>query len=170
MTKGKSCLLLNLAIILLSAMTTIAAEPNSIGDIFKTGSFDWLFGKWEATNDANQKIEAEFESEAGGYALSIETKTEKNEHAGLAYYSPAKKTILYTGVDNAGRVYTGQLEIQDDKLVFALERTNPDGSTITFVRYLSKSDGNTMKSVTYNIVDGKRSDEPVNTLEFKREK
>jgi hypothetical protein len=170
MTKRKSYLLLNLAIILSLTISAIAAEPNSIGDILKAGGLDQLFGKWQATNDANQKIEAEFELEAGGYAISFETKVGKNEHTGMAYYSPAKKTILYTGVDNAGRVYTGQLEIQDYKLVFTLERTVPDGSTASFIRFLSMVDANTMKAVTYNIIDGKRSESPVDTLLFKRDK
>jgi hypothetical protein len=170
MTKGKSCLLLNLAIVLSLAMTAIAAEPNNVGSIFKENGFDWLFGKWETTNDANQKIEAEFELEADGYAISIETKTESNENVGLVYYSPAKKIILYTGVDNKGRVNTGPWEIKGDKLVINLEQTKPDGSITHYMRYISKVDADTMKSVTYSVVDGKRSDEPIGTLVFKRDK
>ena len=161
MTKGKSCLLLILVIVLSLAMTAIAAEPNNIGNILKENGCDWLFGKWEAISDSNQKIEAEFELEADGYAISIEAKAGKNEHAGLVYYSPAKKTILYTGIDNSGRIYTGPWEIKDNKLILNLEQTIPDGSTNYFVRYLSKVDADTMKSVTYNIVNGKRSEEPI---------
>jgi len=170
MTKGKSRLLLNLAIVLSLAMTAIAAEPNSVGNILKENGFDWLFGKWETTNDANQEIEAEFELEAGGYAISMEAKAGSNEHVGIVYYSPAQKTILYTGVDNAGRVFTGPWEIKGDKLVINLEQTAPDGSITRFVRYLSKVDADTMKSVTYSVVDGKRSEEPIGTLVFKRDK
>jgi hypothetical protein len=170
MTKGKSYLFLTLAIILSLAMTAIAAEPNNVGNILKENGFDWLFGKWETTNDANQKIEAEFELEADGYAISAEAKAGSNEHAGLVYYSSAKKTILYTGVDNTGRVFTGPWEIKGDKLVINLEQTKPDGSITRFVRYLSKVDADTMKSVTYSVVDGKRSEEPIGTLVFKRDK
>jgi hypothetical protein len=170
MTKLKSCLLLNSAIALLSAMTAIAAEPNSVGNILKENGFDWLFGKWETVTDANQKIEAEFELEAEGYAISIEAKVGSNEHVGLVYYSQAKKMILYNGVDNAERVFTGPWEIKGDKLVINLEQAAPDGSITRFVRFLSKVDADTMKSVTYRIVDGKRSEEPIGTLIFKRGK
>ena len=76
-------------------------------------------------NDANQKIEAEFELEADGYAISIEAKAGSNEHTGLVYYSPAKNTILYSGIDSAGRIHTGAWEIKDDKLVVNLEQTIP---------------------------------------------
>ncbi len=170
MTKLKSYLLLTVVIVLLSTMTAIATEPNNIGNILKENGFDWLFGKWETITDANQEIEAEFELEAGGYAISIEAKAGNNEHVGIAYYSPAKKTILYAGVDNAGRVFAGPWEIKGDKLVINLEQTAPDGSITRFVRYLSKVDADTMKSVTYSVVDGKRSEEPISTLVFKRDK
>ena len=170
MTKGKSCLLLTLAIILSLTMTAIAAEPNNVGNIFKENGFDWLFGKWETITDANQKIEAEFELEADGYAISVEAKAGSNEHFGLVYYSPAKKTILYTGVDNTGRVLTGLWEIKGDKLIINLEQIATDGSITRFVRYMSKVDADTMKSVTYSVADGKRSEEPIGTLVFKRDK
>ena len=147
-----------------------AAEPNNVGNILKENGFDWLFGKWAAITDVNQKIEAEFELEADGYAISIEAKAGSNEHVGIVYYSPATKTILYTGVDNAGRVNAGPWEIKGDKLVANIEQTKPDGSITRFVRYLSKVDADTMKSVTYSVVDGKRSEEPIGTLVFKRNK
>ena len=147
-----------------------AAEPNNVGNILKENGFDWLFGKWETITDANQKIEVEFELEADGYAISIEAKTGSNENVGLVYYSPAKKIILYTGVDNAGRVNAGPWEIKGDKLVVNIEQTAPDGSITSYVRYLSKVDADTMKSVTYSVVDGKRSEEPIGTLVFKRDK
>lgn len=169
MTKLKSCLLLNSVIVLLLAVTA-AAEPNSIGNILRENGFDWLFGKWESTNDSNQTFEAEFELESDGYAISIEAKAGKNEHTGIVYYSPAQKTIIYTGIDSTGRIYAGTWEMKSDKLVLNLELTTPDGPTNYFVRYLSKIDGSTMKSVTYNIVNGKRSDEPIAALIFKRGK
>jgi hypothetical protein len=170
MTKGKPYLLLNSAIVLLLAMTAVADEPNDVGNILKKNGFDWLFGKWETISDANQKIEAEFELQAGGYAISIEANVGTNEHIGLVYYSPAKKAILHTGIDNTGRVFAGLWEIKGDKLVANIEQTAPDGSITRYVRYLSKVDADTMKSVTYSVVDGKRSEEPIGTLVFKRDK
>jgi hypothetical protein len=170
MTKGKSCLLLSSAIVLSLAMTAIAAEPNNVGNILKENGFDWLFGKWETISDSNQKFEAAFELKADGYAISIEAKAGKNDHTAFVYYSPAQKAILYAGIDSSGRIYTGTWEIKDNKLILNLEQNIPDGATNYFVRYLSKVDTNTMKSVTYNIVNGKRADEPIAILEFKRDK
>jgi hypothetical protein len=170
MTKLKFCLFLNSAIVFLSAITAIAAEPNSVGNILEETGLDWLFGKWGTITDANQKIDIEFKLQADGYAISIEAKTGSNENVGLVYYSPARKTILYTGVDSTGRVITGPWEINGDKLVVNIEQNKPDGSITHYERYLSKVDADTMKSVTYSVVDGKRSEEPIGTLVFKRNK
>ena len=134
MTKGKSCLLLILAIVLSLTMTVIAAEPNNIGNILKENGCDWLFGKWETTSDSNQKFEAEFKLEADGYAISIEAKAGKNKHTAFVYYSPAKKAILYTGIDGSGRVYTGTWEMKDNKLILNLEQDIPDGSIELFCK------------------------------------
>ena len=168
--KMKSLLVLILMPVLSLTIAANAAEPNNVGNILKENGFDWLFGKWETITDANQKIEVEFELEADGYAISIEAKTGSNENVGLVYYSPVKKAILYTGVDSTGRVNTGLWEIQGDKLVVNIEQTKPDGSITQYMRYISKIDADTMKSVTYSVIDGKRSEEPIGTLVFKRDK
>ncbi|MGA2324508.1 MAG: hypothetical protein ABSG22_11765 [Sedimentisphaerales bacterium] len=168
--KIKSLLVLILMPVLSLTIAANAAEPNNVGNILKGNGFDWLFGKWETISDSNQKFEAEFELEADGYAISIEAKAGKNEHTGIVYYSPVQKAILYTGIDSSGRIYTGTWEIRGDKLILNIELTVPDGATSHFVRYLSKVDTDTIKSVTYNVVDGKRSEEPIGTLVFKRDK
>jgi hypothetical protein len=168
--KIKSLLVLIIISILSLTTASCSAEPNNIGTILKANGFDWLFGEWETTNDANMEIEAEFEMEADGYAISIEAKAGSNEHVGIVYYSPAQKTILYTGADNAGRVFKGSWEIKGDKLVINLEQIAPDGTITRFVRYLTKVDADTMKSVTYNVINGKISEEPIGTLVFKRDK
>jgi hypothetical protein len=168
--KMKLLLVLILMPVLSVTIAVNAAEPNNVGNIFKENGFDWLFGKWVVITDANQKIEAEFELEADGYAISIEAKTGSNENVGLVYYSPVTKSIIYTGVDSTGRIFGGPWEIKGDKLIVNIEQTKPDGSITHYLRYLSKVDADTMKSVTYSVADGKRSEEPIGTLVFKRDK
>jgi len=147
-----------------------AAEPNNVSDIFKTGGFDWLFGKWAATTDANEKAEAEFKLKTDGYAFSIEAMVGRYEYTGLTYYEPATKRIVHTGADNKGRIFGGRWKIQGNQLVMNLDQTAPDGQITHFLRFISKVDADTMKSVTYSVVDGKRSEEPIGTLVFKRDK
>jgi hypothetical protein len=162
-----------LVVILVSVMSLIsanAAEPNSIGDIFKASGFDWLFGKWVTTTDANEKAEAEFKLKMDGYVISIEATVGRYEYTGITYYEPSTKRIVHMGVDNKGRIFGGRWKIQGDKLVLNLDQTTADGQITHFLRLISKVDANTMQSITYSVADGKRSDKPISTLVFKRDK
>ncbi|MGA2092081.1 MAG: hypothetical protein ABSH16_01555 [Sedimentisphaerales bacterium] len=156
-----------------------AGEPNSVGEIFKFNKMEWLIGEWEATTDVNetpdknirgQVAEAKFEWTLDGYALSIKARVGRYGYEGMAYYVASKNTIVNTGVDNRGRSFGGSWLIDGDKLLLKIEQTARDGSINNFERSLSKVDANTMKSVTYSVSDGKRSDEPIGVLEFKRKK
>jgi hypothetical protein len=73
-------------------------------------------------------------------------------------------------VDNRGRSFGGSWLIDWDKLLLKIEQTGRDGSINNFDRLLSKVDADTMRSVTYSVIDGKRSAEPIGVLEFKRKK
>jgi hypothetical protein len=157
-------------VLVMGAAARAAGEPNNVGEILKGNKLDWIAGKWIGMTDANEKAEAEFELEMDGYALSIEAKVGKYEYEGTAYYVASKNTIVNVGVDNRGRSFGGSWMIDGDKLLLKIEQTGRDGSISNFERYLSEVDENTMKSVTYSVIDGKRSAEPIGTLEFKRKK
>jgi hypothetical protein len=157
-------------VLMIGAATQAAGEPNNVEEILKGNKLDWIVGKWVGMTDANEKAEAEFELEMDGYAISIEAKAGKYEFTGLAYYVASKNMIAAMGVDNGGRSFWGSWMIDGDKLLLKIEQTSRDGSTKKFDRYLSKVDENTMKSVTYSVIDGKRSEEPIGILEFKRKR
>jgi hypothetical protein len=154
-------------------------EPNSVGEILKGNKLDWIAGEWEGMTDANetpdknirgQAAEAKFEFVMGGYALTINARVGKYEFTGMAYYVASKNTIAAMGIDNGGRSFGRSWMVDGDRLLLKLEQTARDGSIKYFDRYLSKVDDDTMKSVTYSVIDGKRSEEPIGVLEFKRKK
>ncbi len=155
-------------VLVMGVVARAAGEPNSVVEILKANKLDWIVGKWVGMTDANEKAEAEFELEMDGYALSIEAKVGRYEYEGMAYYVASKNTIVNTGVDNRGRSFGGSWMIDGDKLFLKIEQTGRDGSMSYFDRYLSKVDENTMRAVTYSVVDGKRADEPMGVMEFKR--
>jgi hypothetical protein len=166
-------------VLMMGVTARAAGEPNSVGEIFKFNKMEWLIGEWEATTDANetpdknirgQVAEAKFEWTLDGYALSIRARVGRYEYEGMAYYVASRNTIVNTGVDNRGRSFGGSWLIDWDKLLLKIEQTGRDGSINNFDRLLSKVDADTMRSVTYSVIDGKRSAEPIGVLEFKRKK
>jgi hypothetical protein len=145
-----------------------AAEPNNVGDIFKEKGVDWLIGKWEAVTDANEKAIANFSLEMDGYVLSIDAKVgSQYSYRGIVFYVPSKGVLVNSGIDTKGVALSGTWGIDGDKVVLKGEQTTADGQVVRFVRYLSKTDANTMKAETYRIIDGKLSDVP-GIMEFKR--
>jgi len=162
--------LVGVALVLSMGVMVNAAEPNNVGGIFKEKGVDWLFGKWEAVTDANEKATANFLLEMDGYVLSLDAKVgERYSYQGIVFYVPSKGVLVNSGIDTRGVALSGTWEIEGDKLVLKGEQTTADGQVFRFVRYLSKADANTMKATTYRIIDGKLSDEP-GTMEFKRVK
>lgn len=147
-----------------------AGEPNNVGKILKGNKVDWIVGQWEGITDANEKAEAKFELAMNDYALSLKASVGTYEFTGLAYYVASKNTIDAMGVDNRGRSFGGSWMIYGDKLLLKIEQTGRDGSINNFDRFLSKVDDNTIRAVTYSVVEGKRSEEPIGVLEFKRKK
>ncbi|MFA5554614.1 MAG: hypothetical protein WCZ89_08600 [Phycisphaerae bacterium] len=168
--KNYSFFLFKLAagILILSA-AAIASEPNNIEDIFKTNGFEWLWGSWQTTTDANEIVTAKFEPILNGHAFKTEAQIGESYHyAGLVYYDPAKKIIVNTGIDNTGRIFGGNWEITEAKLLLNIEQTSPDGTVSHFMRYLTQVNPNTMNSATYSVFEGRRSTSPINVLDLKR--
>jgi hypothetical protein len=141
-----------------------------VEEILKGNKLDWIVGEWVGVTDANEKAEAKFEFVMGGYVLTINARVGKYEFTGMAYYVASKNTIEAMGIDKRGQSFGRSWMVEGDRLLLKLEQTARDGSIKYFDRYLSKVDDNTMKSLTYSVIDGKRSDEPIGILEFKRKK
>jgi len=159
------CLVLLAAVL---ATDCVAAEPNSIGEVMKEKGIEWLTGKWETTTEKGEKAEAGFSLELEGYIICVEAKVAENEFRGIMFYEPSKGAIVFTGADKSGSSLGGSCEIEDGKLAMNLVQRTAEGKVVKFTRYLSMVDADTMKSVTYVFVDGKRPEEPTGILEFKR--
>lgn len=165
---------LNCARICLFLLTVIPAvgakadEPNGIGELLKEKGFDWFIGKWEATTNKGEKACAEFALDINDYVVCANVQVDGYKYRGLMFLVPSKRIIVNVGADNRGGNFDGSCEIEGDKLIMNLEQMSDGGVVTKFTRYLSSIDADTMKSVTYLFKDGKRSEEPVSVLEFKR--
>jgi hypothetical protein len=159
-----------LVLLIMGATAFGEGEPNNVGEILKFNKLDWIVGEWMGLTDANEKAEAKFDLVMDGYVLSIKARVGRYEFTGLAYYVASSNTIVAAGADNRGRTFGGSWLIDGDKLLLKIEQTGRDGTVNHFDRYLSMADANTMRSVTYTVVDGKRAEQPMGILEFKRKK
>ncbi len=163
--------LVGVVLVLSMGVMVNAAEPNSVGDVFKEKGFEWFFGTWETVTDTNEKVKANFALEMEGYVLTLDVRVgERYSYRGIVFYVPSKGIMVNNGVDTRGRVFSGTWEIDGDNLVLKGEQTAADGQVYRFVRHHSKVGADAMKVVTYRIIEGKRSEEPADILEFRRRK
>jgi hypothetical protein len=157
-------------VLMMGVIANGQGEPNSVGEILKANKLDWVAGEWEGMTDTNETANAKFEFVMNGYAISMKANVGQYEFTGLAYYVVSKNTIVAVGTDNRGRNFGGSWMVDGDKLLLKIEQTSRDGSVKYFDRYMYKVNADTMKSVTYRIIEGKRADEPMSVLELKRKK
>ena len=159
-----------LLLVLLVVSGGMAAEPNNVGEIFKEKGFEWFFGNWTGVNDKSEQVQGNLKLVLNGHAVSLKARVAQYEYMGAMYYVKNDKTIVNTGVDNLGNIFSGTWKIEGDKLILKLIQTSLDGKVDKFKRYHSKIDADTMKLETYRILDGDGTKELIADLEMKRKK
>ena len=157
------------AILVVSA--TGARAQGSLGYLVSEGGFDWMIGKWEATNDEGDKVELEYKWELNKNLMTMRLKWPNFEYHGMIFYVPAKEEVVQIGVDNAGGNGKGKWEAVGDKAILKYEHTALYGEISRMGVGHSKVDAKTMKVEIYEMSsDGELAEEPGLTTEFKRQK
>ena len=157
------------AILVISA--TGAMAQGSLGYLVSEGGFDWLLGKWEATNDEGDEVELEYKWELNKNLMTIQLKWPNFEYRGMIFYAAAKEEVVQIGVDNGGGNGKGKWEAVGEKAILKYEHTALYGEISRMGVGHSKVDAKTMKVEIYEMyADGELGAEPGLTMEFKRQK
>lgn len=148
-----------------------ARAQMKLGDLVSENGFDWMLGKWEATNDEGDKVELEYKWELNKNLMTIRLKWPNFEYRGMIFYMPAKERVVQAGVDNGGGNGMGTWEPVGEKAVLKYEHTGLYGEVSRMGFGHSKVDGKTMKVEIYEMSsDGGLAEEPGMSMEFKRQK
>ena len=148
-----------------------ARAQGTLGNLVSEGGFDWMIGKWEATNDEGDKVELEYKWELNKNLITIQLKWPNFEYRGMIFYMPAKERVVQAGVDNGGGNGMGTWEPVGEKALLKYEHTGLYGEVSRMGVGHSKVDAKTMKVEIYEMSsDGELGAEPGLTMEFKRQK
>jgi len=154
--------------ILLVVWTTQAAAQQSLADIVKEYGFDWLIGKWIATTDEGEKVQAIYKWELDKHLVTIDLKWPDYEHRGMIFYVPAADEVVQIGVDNKGGSWKGTWDAEENKGILKIENTKATGETQKMAIIYSKVDAKTMKTELYGLREsGELEDKPRGSLEYK---
>jgi len=165
----RNTLLVVAAVLIICAAS--AGAQQKLGDLVTEGGFDWMIGEWVATTDEGDKVDLVFKWELNKNLITMGFKVGDFEGRGMIYYVPAENKVVQVGVDNRGGIGKGVWDADGDKAVARLEYKPAEGEIRRMASVLSKVDANTMKDEYYTMdSDGRLAEEPLGTLEYKRQK
>lgn len=150
---------------------TAASAQESLGYLMQESGCDWLVGKWAGESPEGQKYVMEYKWEIKPHVLSVHFKGFDFEYHGIIFYKPAEGQVVQIGVDSNGGNGKGVWDAEDGKAIFRSEHTGEYGEISRMGFIYSKVDADTMKSDLYEMDEnGKLSENPGMTLEYKRQK
>jgi len=155
----------------LVVLTVGAGAQQSLGDLVTMSGFEWLIGEWTATTDQGGEIHSFYKWGLNKNLITLGFKMGEFEGRGMIYYVPAEDKVVQVGVDNRGGIAKGVWDADGDKAVARLEYTPAEGEIRRMASVHSKVDAETMKVEFYTMdSDGRLSEEPLGTLQYKRQK
>ena len=174
MNLSKTANLRNTLLVVAAVLVNCAAGAGAqqkLGDLVTEGGFDWMIGEWVATTDEGDKVDLVYKWELNKNLITMGFKVGDFEGRGMIYYVPAENKVVQVGVDNRGGIGKGVWDADGDKAVARLEYKPAEGEIRRMASVHSKVDANTMKEEYYTMdSDGRFAEEPLGTLEYKRQK
>ncbi len=150
--------------------TERSRDYQMLGDLISEGGYEWLIGKWVATEDG-RTYELEHKPILDKHAAQVDVKIGDFQYRGIVLYVPARQEILQIGADNMGGTWNGTWEQDYEGAVHKVAVTRADGTTQKMQLVYIKGDNDTLKTKEYPVdASGERSATPRGELTFKRQK
>lgn len=140
-----------------------------LGDLVSQGGYEWLAGKWLASDNEGQYA-LEHAWTLDRHAMLVDLKIGRFAYHGMVFYVPAKQEIVQVGADSMGGMWKGTWSQGYDGAVHKVEYTGADGMTRKMEHVYVKSDNDTFQVKEYGVDGGSRAAEARRTLTFKRQK
>ena len=148
-----------------------ADAQENLGDLISEYGYDWIIGKWAATDDDGRKYILGYKWVLDKHALAVDVKTGDFKYHGMIMFVPSREEIVQIGADNKVGTWKGSWDEDYEGTVNRTECLKADGTTEKMERVYIKIDNNSFKLKTYAIEEsGYRSSQPSRELTFKRRK
>jgi uncharacterized protein (TIGR03067 family) len=155
---------------LLAVSAFPAGAQEKLGDLVSQYGYDWMIGKWAATNDDGRQFELEYKWILDKSAICANVKMGDFKYHGMIMFVPSKEEIVQIGADNMGGTWKGTWDEDYEGVVNRNQRLDTDGTTETMDMVYSKVDNDTFKVKQYPVESGYRASQARGELTFKRQK
>ncbi len=146
-----------------------STDYEKLGDLMAQGDYEWLAGKWLASDNEGQYA-LEHAWTLDKHAMLVDLKIGDFLYHGMVVYVPAQQEIIQVGADSMGGVWKGTWSQGYDGAVHKVEYTGADGMARNMEHVYVKTDNDIFQVKEYRIENGSRSSEARRTLTFKRQK
>jgi hypothetical protein len=130
-----------------------SADSQTLSDLVSEGGYDWLIGRWVATNEG-RTYELEHKAILDGCAGLVNVKIGDFQYQGLITYAPAREEIMQVGADTMGGTWKGTWEEGGEGLTHRVDVTRADGAVQKAQLVYIKVDNDTFKAKEYAIENG----------------
>lgn len=147
-----------------------AGAQDKLGDFVAEYGYDWMIGKWSATNDDGQQIELEYKWILDKCTMCVNVKIGDFKYHGLIMLVPSREEIVQIGADNMGGTWNGSWTEDYEGAANRNQRLDADGTTLIMEHVYIKVDNNSFKIKEYSVESGYRSSQASGETTFKRQK
>jgi hypothetical protein len=142
----------SLVIVVLAAVCAVpVVGQQKLGDLVAQGGYDWLIGRWIATNDQGEKVEFRYEWGLDKRIVVSDTVMSGFTYHGIAMLSPSNGEVLGFGADNRGCLWKGTWSEDSAGLVYRTENTSPTGEVRKVDVVHSRVDADTITIAIYAV-------------------
>lgn len=151
--------------------TSGSAGYDTLGGLLAQYGYDWIIGKWQATDDSGQTYKLNWTWALDENAIVLDLKTDQFSLRSMLAFNAPKEEVIQFGADNMGRTMKGTWGEDYQGAVLRSEVLMPYGSPQKTEHVFSKVDNDTFKVKEYAVEsDGWRASSPSGEVTFKRQK
>jgi uncharacterized protein (TIGR03067 family) len=162
---------ITLVIAVLLAISAIPAKAQeTLGDLVAEYGYDWMIGKWTATDDDGRQVELEYKWILDKCAMCVNVKIGDFKYHGLIMFMPSREEVVQLGADNMGGTWNGTWAADYEGTFNRNERLDADGTTETMDMFFIKVDNDNFRVKEYSVESGSRAAQARGETTFKRQK
>lgn len=156
--------------VLLAVCSIPTMAQDKLGDLVAEYGYDWMIGKWAATDDNGRQVELEYKWILDKCAMCVNVKRGDFNYHGLIMFMPSKEEVVQLGADNMGGTWNGTWAADYEGTFNRNERLDADGTTETMDMFFIKVDNDSFRVKEYSVESGTRAAQARGETMFRRQK
>ncbi|UCD00089.1 MAG: hypothetical protein JSW66_09440 [Phycisphaerales bacterium] len=157
--------------VVLSGLAVPLTAQEKLGDFISQYGYEWMIGKWLATDQDGQANELEYKWGLDRHVVIVDVRIGDFKYHGMIMSIPSREEITQIGADNMGGTWKGTWDEDYEGVANRSECIRPDGTTVRMEHVYIRIDADSFKLKEYSVeAAGYRTSEAKRQMTFKRQK